>query len=218
MNTHRLLGITAIFLFTSVTLAQTNTGQIKGVLRDHSRGVIPGANVTATNVATGLTVARVTDSAGEFVFPSLAVGEWTISAVASGFKQLVKPGVILQLGQVVDLELQLEVGEVTVTEMVTVTSAGQILQTATGEVSDVVERERVAELPLNGRQFLQLALLSEGVAKPGRQLEAHGYRDHRERRAIHGQRSNRPRQHRSGSGTTTELPARSKPACGRTHC
>ena len=166
MNTHRLLATIAIFLFKSVTLAQTNTGQIKGVLRDRTRAVIPGANITATNVATGLTLARVTDSAGEFVFPSLAVGEWTISAAANGFKQLVKPGVILQLGQVVDLELQLEVGEVTVTEMVTVTSAGQILQTATGEVSDVVERERVAELPLNGRQFLQLALLSEGVVKP----------------------------------------------------
>ena len=166
MNTHRLLATIAILLFTSVTPAQTNTGQIKGALRDHTRAVIPGANVTATNVATGLTVARVTDSSGEFVFPSLAVGEWTISVAASGFKQLIKPGVILQLGQVVDLELQLEIGEVTVTEIVTVTTAGQILQTATGEVSDVVERERVAELPLNGRQFLQLALLSEGVVKP----------------------------------------------------
>ncbi len=166
MNTHKYLAAIAILVFSGVTLGQTNTGQIKGVLRDHTRAVIPSVNVTATNVATGLTVARVTDSSGEFVFPSLAPGDWTISAAAAGFKQLIKTGINLQLGQVIDLELQLEVGDVTVSEMVTVTSAGQILQTATGEVSDVVERERVSELPLNGRQFIQLALLSEGVVKP----------------------------------------------------
>ncbi len=156
----------AFFALTSVAFAQTNTGQIKGVIRDHSGAIIPGANVTATSVATDLSVARTTDSSGEFVFPSLAVGEWKLSASATGFKQLIKTGINLRLGQVIDLELQLEIGDVTVAETVTITSAGQILQVATGEVSEVVERRRVAELPLNGRQFLQLALLSEGVVKP----------------------------------------------------
>src|SRR5438874_1848611 len=150
-----LIGI-VLLAFSSLASAQTNTGQIKGVLRDHAHAVIPGANITATSAASGLTVARVTDSGGEFVFPSLAVGEWTVSASASGFKQLIKKGISLQLGQVIDLELELDVGEVTVAEVVTVTTSGQILQTATGEVSEVIERRRVAELPLNGRQFLQL--------------------------------------------------------------
>lgn len=161
-----LLSVFAILTFTSFGVAQTNTGQIKGVLRDHTRAVIPGANVTATSAASGLSVARVTDSTGQFVFPSLAVGEWTLAASATGFKQLIKTGISLQLGQVIDLELELDVGEVTVSEVVTVTTSGQILQTATGEVSEVIERRRVAELPLNGRQFIQLALLSEGVVKP----------------------------------------------------
>jgi hypothetical protein len=73
-----------------VAFAQANTGQIKGVIRDHTGAVIPGANVTATSVATGLSVERVTDSSGEFVFPSLAVGEWKLSASATGFKQLIR--------------------------------------------------------------------------------------------------------------------------------
>src|SRR6185503_13894388 len=161
-----VLSVIGIVLFASAGLAQSNTGQIKGVLRDHARAVIPGASVTAKNVATGLNVTRVTDTSGEFVFASLAVGEWTVAASATGFRQVIKPGIVLQLGQVIDLELELEVGEVTVAETVTVTTSGQVLQTATGEVSDIVERERVAELPLNGRQFLQLALLSKGVVKP----------------------------------------------------
>ncbi len=99
MNTHRLLATIAILLFTSVTPAQTNTGQIKGALRDHTGAVIPGANVTVTNVASGLTVARVTDSSGDFVFPSLAVGEWTMSVSAYGFKQLKKSDSICNSGR-----------------------------------------------------------------------------------------------------------------------
>jgi hypothetical protein len=168
-----MFGTARVFLTTltilasaSLVLAQTNTGQIKGVLRDGTHAVIPGANITATSVANGLSFARVTDAGGQFVFPSLAVGEWTLSASASGFKQLIRRGINLRLGQVIDLELELEVGDVTVPEVVTVTTAGQILQVATGEVSEVIEKRRVAELPLNGRQFLQLALLSEGVVKP----------------------------------------------------
>jgi hypothetical protein len=166
MKYRSFLTVLSMVMCASIAFAQSNTGQIKGVLRDHTRAVIPGANVTATNVATGWTVTRVTDTSGEFVFPSLAVGDWTVTAVATGFRQVIKPGIVLQLGQVIDLELQLEVGEVTVAETVTVTTSGQVLQTASGEVSEIVERARVAELPLNGRQFLQLALLSEGVVKP----------------------------------------------------
>ena len=71
---------------------------------------------------------------------------------------------ICESDRLIDLELTLEIGEISATA--TVTTAEQLLQTATGEVSEVIGRERVAELPLNGRQFLQLALLSEGVVRP----------------------------------------------------
>jgi hypothetical protein len=147
-----------------VAFAQTNTGQIEGVLWDQSRALIPGATVTATHVASNIQVVRVTDSSGEFLFPSLAIGEYTLSVSSPGFKQLTKTGIDLRIGQVVKLELALEVGDIAVVE--TITASDQLLQLTTAEVSDVIERRRVSELPLNGRQFLQLALLSEGVVKP----------------------------------------------------
>jgi hypothetical protein len=159
-----VLCLIAFCFIMPIASAQTNTGQIKGVVRDNAGAVVPGASVAVTHVATKIRVDRVTDSAGQFLFPSLAVGECEVSVSASGFTQLIKTGIELRIGQHLDLDLALEIGEITATA--TVTTAEQMLQTGTGEVSEVVDRRRVVELPLNGRQFLQLALLSEGVVKP----------------------------------------------------
>ncbi|MCM3905986.1 MAG: carboxypeptidase-like regulatory domain-containing protein [Pyrinomonadaceae bacterium] len=154
----------ALFFSMPSALAQTNTGQIKGIVRDSAGAAVPGATIAVTHVATKVKVERVTDSTGEFLFPSLLVGERELSVSATSFKQLIRTGIDLRIGQVIDLELTLEIGEISTTA--TITTAEQLLQTATAEVSDVIERQRVVELPLNGRQFLQLALLSEGVVKP----------------------------------------------------
>src|SRR6201988_5227262 len=154
----------ALFIIAPVIRGQTNTGQIQGLVKDQAGAVVPGVTVTATHVASNSKVERLTNESGEFLFPSLAVGEYTLSASVTGFKQITKTGIDLRIGQVINSDLVLETGEISVTE--TVMLSEQILQTTTGEVSDVIERERVAELPLNGRQFLQLALLSEGVVKP----------------------------------------------------
>lgn len=159
-----LVSCVTLLIITSVVHAQTNTGQIQGVVKDQNGAVIPGVTVTATHVASKLRVERITDESGQYLFPSLAVGDYTLAASVTGFKQITKTGIELRIGQVINLDLELEAGSISVTE--TVTLGEQILQTTTGEVSDVIERERVAELPLNGRQFLQLALLSEGVVKP----------------------------------------------------
>lgn len=156
--------LAALLCGAAASSAQTNTGQIKGIVRDGSGALVPGATVAITHVATRVKVERTTDSSGEFLFPSLAVGACELAISANGFKKLIKTGIDLRLGQVIDLELTLEIGEVSATA--TVTTSEQLLQTATGEVSEVIGRERVAELPLNGRQFLQLTLLSEGVVRP----------------------------------------------------
>ncbi|HEV7682471.1 MAG TPA: carboxypeptidase-like regulatory domain-containing protein [Pyrinomonadaceae bacterium] len=155
----------ALFLFSApIIFAQSNSGQIKGVVKDNVGALVPNASVTVTNLASKIKVGRVTDQSGQFLFPSLRVGECQVSVSAPGFKQLLKTGIDLRIGQVIDLELSLETGEVNATA--TISTAEQVLQTATGEVSDVIGRERVSELPLNGRQFLQLTLLSEGVVRP----------------------------------------------------
>src|ERR1700754_1241801 len=159
-----LLVFVALFCVAPVVQAQTNTGQIQGLVKDQTGAVIPGVTVTATHVASNIKVERVTDGSGQYLFPSLAVGEYTLSASVTGFQQVTKTGIELRIGQVINLDLELEAGSISVTE--TVTLGEQILQTTTGEVSDVIDRERVAELPLNGRQFIQMAQLSEGVVKP----------------------------------------------------
>ena len=159
-----LLCLIALVPIGPAVCGQTNTGQIEGLVRDQAGAVIPGVTVTVTHIASNLKVERVTNSSGEFLFPSLAVGEYELSASAAGLKQLTKTGIVLRIGQVIRLDLGLEVGDINVSE--TITTNEQLLQTTTAESSDVIERRRIAELPLNGRQFLQLALLSEGVVKP----------------------------------------------------
>ncbi len=144
--------------------AQTNTGELTGVVRDSQGGVLPGVLVQAEHLDTGSRVERATDHQGRFFFPALRVGVYAISAELAGFKRLVRSGVALQLGQTLTLDLTLEVGGLT--EAVTVTLEAPLLQTTNAEISDVIENREVVQLPLNGRNFLALASLSDAVVIP----------------------------------------------------
>ena len=145
-------------------LAQTNTGELTGVVRDSHGGVLPGALVVAEHLESGSRVERATDSQGRFFLPALRVGVYTLTTELSGFKRLVRSGVVLQLGQTLALDLTLEVGGLT--EAITVTLEAPLLQTTNAEVSDVIENREVVQLPLNGRNFLSLASLSDAVVIP----------------------------------------------------
>jgi hypothetical protein len=143
--------------------AQTNAGEISGVVKDVSGGVVPGATVTATHPASGLMVERVTDAEGRFFFPALRIGQWEITAVLSGFApQTQKVG--LEIGRTLGLEFVL--GLEGLAEQVTVESRAPLLQTTTAEISDVIENREVVQIPLNGRNFLALAQLSDAVVIP----------------------------------------------------
>jgi hypothetical protein len=144
--------------------AQTNTAEIGGVVRDAQGGVLPGATVVAEHVETGTRVERVSDDQGRFRLPSLRVGSYTISVELSGFRRVVRSGVTLQLGQTLDLAFELDVGGVA--EAVTVTADAPLLQGTTAEISDVVDNRQVVQIPLNGRNFLSLAQLSDAVVIP----------------------------------------------------
>ena len=158
--------IPLLFLFLTTLQAQTNTAEIIGAVQDTSGAVLPGVVVAAVHTSSGFRAERITDQEGAFLLPALPVGEQVITAELPGFKRLVREGVSLAVGQRIRLDLVLQVGDIT--ENVTITSSAPLLQNTTAEISDVIENERVANLPLNGRQFLQLALLSEGVVKPPR--------------------------------------------------
>jgi len=148
--------LAGLLLAGAVSVAgQANTGIFEGVVRDESGGVMPGAAVVATHTESGFTVERVTGSDGRFYMASLPIGEWTLTAELPGFRRVVRTGIFLDLGRTIDLTFQLDLGQIT--EEVTVTAAAPLLQTTTAEISDVIDTREVEQIPLNGRQFLQLA-------------------------------------------------------------
>ena len=102
--------IVAWLLPAAAAVAQTNTGQIAGVVRDAQGGALTGATVIAEHLESGTRITRVADEAGRYLLPSLRVGSDTITAELAGFRRLVRSGVVLQLGQVITLDLELDVG------------------------------------------------------------------------------------------------------------
>ncbi len=144
--------------------AQTNTGEIGGVVRDGTGGVLPGAVVVATHPISGFTVERATDAAGRFFMPALPIGEWDLAVELVGFRRAIQTGVVLEIGRTLDLQFSLDLGQVS--EAVSVVAGAPMLQTTTAEISDVIQNREVVQMPLNGRQFLQLAQLSAAVVIP----------------------------------------------------
>jgi len=157
----------ALLLCTHASLVhagQTNTAEIHGIVRDPLGGLLPGAAVVAIHVASRMRVERISDANGRFFLPALPVGAYEITVTLDGFKAVTRSDVVLQVGQRLDLPITLPIGNRS--ESVTVTGLTPLLQTTGAEISDVIDNRQVAQLPLNGRQFLQLAQLSDGVVVP----------------------------------------------------
>jgi hypothetical protein len=157
-------------LFASLTAsswAQKDTGSIVGTVKDPSGAVVPNASVTVTDVEHGQTINTTTNPDGEFVVSPLRVGRYTVTVQQSGFKKAVSVPVDLDVQQRAALNIVLQVGQIT--ESVVVSSATPLLESETSELGQVVDSQRVANLPLNGRNFAQLALLTAGTApsEPG---------------------------------------------------
>jgi Carboxypeptidase regulatory-like domain/TonB-dependent Receptor Plug Domain len=144
--------------------AQRSTATIRGVVTDPTKAVIEGANVTAKNAVTGFTRTSTTNSAGIYVLTELPVGTYTVTAEAKGFKTLTKTGMELNVADVRVSDFQLETGAIQ--ETVSVVANTLAVKTVGGEVAGLVTGEQVRELPLNGRNFLQLAILMPGVSAP----------------------------------------------------
>ena len=150
-------------LSASAAAAQINTGEIAGIVRDSSGGVLPGATVTARHTAAGIVVERVTDGEGRFLLPALRVGAWSVEARLTGLTPQIHD-IVLEVGRTLILEFALTVQGVT--EQVEVQRTLPLLQVATAEISDVIENREVVQLPLNGRNFIALAQLSDSVVIP----------------------------------------------------
>jgi hypothetical protein len=157
MKTPLLLSL----LFFGLSFAQTSTSSISGVVTDASGAVIPSAKVTATHDDTGRTHQQSTTDAGVYAFASVPIGTYSLSVEAKGFKTARASGRLLQVGSPSSVNFTLEIGESA--ETVTVTSTAEMLQTSSAAIGNVIERKAIVDLPLNGRNPLNLLVLEPGV-------------------------------------------------------
>jgi hypothetical protein len=151
-----------VCLFSSLLYGQA-TGSFSGTVSDNSGAVVAGAKVTVTAQATNVSREAVTDDSGHFLIPSLGVADYTIRVEAGGFKGSEAKDVRLQVDEHRELDFKLVPASVTTSVEVNATEVA--VQTSNPTLGQVITSEQVAELPLNGRDFVQLATLTPGTTQ-----------------------------------------------------
>jgi len=167
-------------LYSPVCLGQTSTSAISGVVSDSTGAVIPNASVKATHDSTGVSYRQTTTDAGFYSFPSIPVGPYTIAVEMKGFKTAKSSGNLLQVGSPIAVNISLEIGDAA--ETVSVVGSYEQLQVSNAAIGNVVERKAIVELPLNGRNPLNLLVLEPGVVQrsqgsAGTGIHVNGSRD-----------------------------------------
>ena len=157
----------------STAFAQTARATLTGSITDQRNAAIDGATVIVTSSAQGIVYTTKTNSAGAYTVPELDPGQYSVQVEASGFRTAVRGGLLLQVDQAVRQDFSLTIGNVS--ETVKVSGQGVLLNTEDSVVGQVISNKAIVELPLNGRNYLQLALLTTGVAPAnGSRVQAAG--------------------------------------------
>ncbi len=143
--------------------AQTTSGSIVGVVTDATGAAISQASVTVTNLDTGIASKFVTDATGSYVATPLSIGRYSVAVEAKGFKKALVPVVTVDVLDRVRVDLQLRVGDAA-TESVDVHPGASLLESETSALGQLVDSKRIVDLPLNGRYFTRLAVLTAGTA------------------------------------------------------
>ena len=142
---------------------QIDRGAIAGRILDASGGVVPGATVTVTDKATGISITTPANESGEYQVLALIPSTYAVKVNAAGFGTVVQDGIVLHVQDRLEIDFTLKVGSVN--QEVVVTAGEPLLQTQSADVGNVVDTARVNDLPLNGRRYADLALLEPGVQK-----------------------------------------------------
>jgi hypothetical protein len=153
--------VAAALLAVSPAAAQFQRGTILGAITDQTGAAVAKAKVTLKNLGTNEERTLVSDERGDYTFPSLLPGAYQVTGEASGFKTQVVGNIQLEVNQTARIDLQLTVGEMV--QRVEATASLQLLQTDTSEVGAVITNKQIVDLPLNGRDYLQLARLIPGA-------------------------------------------------------
>src|SRR5216117_2621505 len=153
--------VVLIALPTCLVFAQSSTATILGVVKDTTGALIPGASITVKHTETGQTRTAISSESGDYNVPLLPVGAYELTTTMPGFKQQVRSGINLVVGQQAVINLTLEVGAAA--EQVTVTEEAPLVNTTLSSTSGLITEQQIKELPLNGRSFDQLLELNAGV-------------------------------------------------------
>jgi hypothetical protein len=156
-----LVALTAFF--GSNVLAQS-TAALSGTVTDSTGAVVAGAKVLATNQATGVESATQTDTAGAYLFPSLPIGTYRLQVTAPGFQSALVENLKLEVATATTQNIQLKIGATA--ETVEIMADAALVETATTSMSQVISDKTVQEIPLNGRHFTDLSLLTPGTVTP----------------------------------------------------
>ncbi len=155
-----VFAIALVIVSAGPAAAQTAAARLEGIVTDNTGSPVPGTTVTATNTGTNASRVDVTDRRGAYTLAALPVGDYRVMAELAGFKPSVTP-ITLTVNQVARVDFKMQLGGVT--ETVTVTASAPTIEKTTSEISTLIDQKQIENLPLNGRNFTQLATLSPGV-------------------------------------------------------
>ena len=166
MRNHKLFciavfGLTLVILLSVTASAQSTSGTIRGTVADESGGILPGVEVTVTNLETGATRLAISDDEGRYQVPELTPGNYEVSAALTGFTTAVRSGIAITVNRQARVDLTLSVGEIS--ERVVVTGEAPQVDTTSSTIVGLVDEAKIADLPLNGRSFTDLITIQMGT-------------------------------------------------------
>jgi hypothetical protein len=141
------------------------SSQITGQVTDATGAVIPGAEISISNLETGAERSASSGEQGSYRIPALPPGMYSVAVSKEGFRSVVREGVRLEVNQTARIDFQLEVGSVV--DTIEVSEAAPLIESDTSSIGQVIETKAIIDLPLNGRNFVQLAILAPGVTGVG---------------------------------------------------
>jgi len=159
------LAVLLTCLFAATAFGQTTTGSISGTVTDPTGAVVAGATVTITNPATGAERSVESNEQGAFNVPALQPGKYTVTVDAKGFKKAVSHDIIVTVTQIASVTIPLEIGSAS--ETVTVSASQEVINTSSPSVTNIINTRQVVDLPLAGRNPVELAGLQAGIAVVG---------------------------------------------------
>ena len=161
--------VAVLLLSGTISLFGSPVGSISGVVKDSTSAVATEVRLTLTNLSTNARTTIISNASGEFQFLQLPPATYSLAAELTGFKIATVPSVLVQVDQVTHVEITMEVGNPT--ETVQVEAVAPLLENDKSTISSVVDTRAIANMPLNARQYLDLALLTPGAlpSQPGQQ-------------------------------------------------